>query len=98
MTQYVLYNTCFGGLTFNREFLLSLFKFFPPDTPEGQKFFPEIINDSNIDVDDNGNIIPFYKSYLEYKPRKIINLKTKATCIFKKCNYFVYFKTWMEFK
>jgi hypothetical protein len=127
MTQYVLYNTCFGGFTFNREFVLSLFKRFPPDTPEGQKFFPKIINDSNIGVDDgdgdgvgvgvgdgvgvgvgvgvgdgvgvddgvgvgvgdgvvgvdddNFNTMPFYKLYREYKPRKIINLKTK------KCYY-----------
>lgn len=48
MTQYVLYNTCFGGFTFNREFILSLFKRFSPETSEGQELFEEhIISDDN---------------------------------------------------
>jgi hypothetical protein len=29
MTQYVLYNNCFGGFSFNRYFILSLFKHIP---------------------------------------------------------------------
>jgi len=41
MTQYVLYNTCFGGFSFNRKFVEKLFQRFPPSSPEGEKLFPE---------------------------------------------------------
>lgn len=34
--QFVLYNTCFGGFSFNRNFILELFQRFPPHTPGGQ--------------------------------------------------------------
>jgi len=39
MTQYVIYNDYYGGFNFNYDFILSLFKRYPPDTPEGAKLF-----------------------------------------------------------
>jgi hypothetical protein len=58
MTQYVLYNTCYGGFSFNRNFVVSLFKRFPPSTLEGQKLFRETYEPTN------GTESPFFGTYV----------------------------------
>lgn len=59
-TTYVLYNNCFGGFSFNRNFLLELFKRFQPTTSEGAEFFPEIPSDEKPNQTE---IIPFFDDY-----------------------------------
>lgn len=86
---YVLYNSCFGGFSFNQNFLLELFKRFPPHTPEGQDFFPDteqtksgrfekcktepFFGDYHFLIEEDSYV---YKYSDNYEPNYIINLKT----------------------
>ena len=57
-TTYVLFNNCFGGFSFNHNFVLDLFKRFLPTTSEGAELFPEIPFNKNQTV-----TIPFFDDY-----------------------------------
>jgi hypothetical protein len=83
--QFVLYNTCIGGFSFNRKFILELFQRFPPHTPEGQVIFTE------RESEDCQHLLqwvrtPFFDDYHfliededdnEYESGNIINVKTE---------------------
>lgn len=62
MNTYVLYNSCYGGFSFNRDFIIALFKRFPPCSPEGNTLFAEI----DLDCDDlvrSYELKPFFGDY-----------------------------------
>jgi hypothetical protein len=57
-TTYVLFNNCFGGFSFNHNFVLDLFKRFLPTTSEGSELFPETNFYKN-----QTETIPFFDDY-----------------------------------
>jgi len=82
-----LYNSCYGGFSFNRDFVIALFKRFPPCSPEGITLFAEI----DLNCDDlarSYEFKPFFgdyyflhdiaESYTDegYEPSYIENCKT----------------------
>ena len=84
MNTLVLFNNCYGGLSFNTEFVLALFQRFPPSSPEGQEFFRETEIDCYVKICGTELFFDDYYFVIEYnnfteKPTKssyIKNIKT----------------------